>query len=127
MNRLSKPTLRMGLVIWVGYALASSAGYAKDSGTERKPEWKAFDVTYQMDPDYKDGPSMDWKGRKIQRFDEQTSKIWIPAGMEQGETIRGVMPKGISGLDEFAYRNRIALYDGGANQPWNTRGLFSKA
>ncbi len=111
MKRMRMVTVCLSVVLLLAHVPGASA---KDTGGD----WKSFDVTYEMDPDYKNGPSMNWKGRKIARFEERTSKIWIPADMEKGETIRGVMPKGIRGLGEFAHRNRIALFDGGANAPY---------
>ena len=110
MNRLSTRSLCTGVVLLLGCAAAAARGPAG--------EWTSFDVTYEMDPDYKGGPSMNWKGRtRVDVFKERTSKIWIPADMKPGETIRGVMAR-IGGFDEFAHRNRIARYDGGAQGPY---------
>jgi len=113
MDRFHIEALCMSVSLLLCCGTAASARGSRSSGGD----WSVHEVTYEMDPDYKGGPSMDWKGRKVVPFKERTSKIWIPADMKEGETIRGVMAR-IGGFGEFAHRNRIALYDGGAQGPY---------
>jgi len=113
MDRAHVRVLCMSVMLLLACAVTTSARDSSPSGGE----WTVHEVTYEMDPDYENGPSMDWKKRRVVTFKERTSKIWIPADMQEGETIRGVMTR-IGGFREFAHRNRIALYDGGAQGPY---------
>jgi pimeloyl-ACP methyl ester carboxylesterase len=80
--------------------------------------WKSFDVTFKMDPTFKKGPRMEWKRKKLEYYKEGKGVIMLPADLKENETIRGVMKKTKGELEQFALKNRFALYSGDADKPY---------
>lgn len=69
------------------------------AGPAHGQSWQSVQVTCEYpNPDKPNQPA-----------EKRTITLKIPGGMAQGEAIRGVMPD-LGGLQQFAHRNRIALY-----------------
>ena len=121
MRRFASLMSVAALVATSTMALSAAAQPAGDKPKYSDPSYRIrtndFQVTYEFDPAYKNGPSMDWKGRKVEIFKEKTVKIRIPVSIKKGDVIRGVMVHR-RGWDEFAERNNIALIDGKALAPY---------
>lgn len=92
-----------------------SPTWAREAGANNM---KAYEVTYEYDPAFVDGPKMDWKGKKLPApFKTQTTRIFIPDWIKEGDVIRGIMPQ-MSGFEDFARNNKVVFYDGRGNGPY---------
>jgi hypothetical protein len=125
---LSRRKLLM-IIMFSVVSVHSSICFAADAHNKAQTDnsrMAVYDVTFNFDPAFRDGPGISWKWlnlpsppRKEQPFESKTIKLYVPKSIKNGDVIRGIMSaRYYKGFEDFSERNNIVFYDYDGSMPY---------